>query len=318
MDFALVHWRRYAAEKRPMPAVEARPLLMAVQPTGAHDRVVKVVVPYGLHRLVYSVELGVLARLVSVGALQTNPAPCRWVLLLYKGNAMPGLVGRPLDPSAPYSDYRGTGYTPIYTTAGAYFNQMEAEEELTLLPARRGKKTAVVNSDDEREDAKPRPKPPRRPRAKKKQAVEEKEEDEEEQDTPAVVEVEEVLSDDTEYDSEGYAKPKKPKRAPTRPRARKRVQRPEHVEYRASVRAEQAADVAPTFAADHLGDAFCMVLAQLLGEAKRAGALGADSSVFFHPQRGWLEALAAQARAAGSPRIAAAAEAESRRAAVRA
>jgi hypothetical protein len=296
-----------------MPPVEARPLLMAVQPASAHERVVRVVVPYGLHRLVYSVEWRALARLVSVGALRVDPKPCRWVLLLVKGSAMPGLVGVPFDPSAPYTDYRGTGYTVLYRTAGAYFNQMEAEEELKRLPARRGKKTAVVDSDDEREDAKPRPKPPRRPRAKKKQAVEEPKQEE----VPAVVEVEEVSSDDTEYDSEGYPKPKKPKPKATRPRARKRVQKPEHAEYRAGVRAEQAAEVVPTFAADHLGCEFCTVLAQLLGELKRAGALGPDSSVFFHPRRGWLEALAAQARAAGNPRIAVAAEAEFRRAAAR-
>lgn len=271
-----------------MPPIAASALLRPALAGELDGRVVKVVVPFGMHRMVYTVPTYCVQRVVRFGALRADAVPTQWIALQSKSNnGMPGPTFAPAPPDDTPLNLRGTGYTLLYKTAGAYFNSLGAEEELKHLPQRGGKKTAVVTSDDERADAAGLAPPPA----------------EEEDDDAAASDA----SSDTSLDSDGQPKPKKPKRKkPAKPRGRRKVsvQKPAHMEYRKLVRSKQSLDVTPVYSADHLGEQFCMVLAQLLREFTRVGNFTPETCAFLHPQREWLEALAEQARVAGNDRLA--------------
>jgi hypothetical protein len=226
-------------------------------------------------------------RAVAMSALRPDAKPTQWLVLLSKHGAGPTFA--PASSTAP-PDLRGTGYSLLYKTAGAYHNSMGAEDELKKLPSRGNKRTAVVTSDDERADEEGTAPPPA-----------------EDEGGAAASDA----SSDTSYDSDDQPKPKKPKRKkPVNPRARrkKRVQKPAHVEYRSFIRSRQSLDNVPAFSADHLGSELCMVIAQLFREFTRVGAFTASTSAFLHPQAAWLEALEGQALASGNQWMAQAAQ----------
>ena len=256
-----------------MPPIDARSLLRPAPAGELDERPVKVVVPFGLHRLVYTVPMYCVKRVVHVDALRSDAHPTQWLVL----QSQCGTDTIPASRSPP--DLRGTGVSLLYKTAGAYHNSIDAENELKHLPSRGNKRTAVVTSDDERADQEGTP-----PSAK------------EEEDGAAASDA----SSDTSYDSDDQPKPKKKKcKQPSKPRARrkKRVQKPAHVEYRSSIRNQQSIDNVPTFSADHLGSELCMVIAQLFREFTRVGTFNGLTSVFLHPHADWLEALEVQATA---------------------
>ena len=256
-----------------MPPINTLSLLRPAPASELDERVVKVVVPFGLHRLVYTVPMYCVKRVVHVDALRSDAHPTQWLVL----QSQCGTDTIPASRSPP--DLRGTGVSLLYKTAGAYHNSIDAENELKHLPSRGNKRTAVVTSDDERADEEGTA-----PSAK------------EEKDGAAASDA----SSDTSYDSDDQPKPKKKKcKQPSKPRARrkKRVQKPAHVEYRSSIRNQQSIDNVPTFYADHLGSELCMVIAQLFREFTRVGTFNGLTSVFLHPHADWLEALEVQATA---------------------
>ena len=258
-----------------MPPIDARSLLRPAPAGELDERPVKVVVPFGLHRLVYRVPMYCVKRVVHVDALRSDAHPTQWMILQSKHGTDTTL---PASRSPP--DLRGTGVSLLYKTAGAYHNSIDAENELKRLPSRGNKRTAVITSDDERADEEGTAQPSAK----------------EEEDGAAASD----FSSDTSYDSDDQPKPKKKKcKQPSKPRARrkKRVQKPAHVEYRSSIRNQQSIDNVPTFYADHLGSELCMVIAQLFREFTRVGTFNGLTSVFLHPHAEWLEALEVQATA---------------------
>jgi hypothetical protein len=263
-----------------MSTVKSNALLRPLPEQFIPEEKIRVVCNFRTTTLVVVMCLRSLERLMGLAFLTRSPPACKWVICAKRNSKL--TVKIPMDSSFDFKVLKEEGLRMIYSTAGCYYNSTDAEKELSNIPVRRGKNSAVVTE------------------------VEIPKDDEDDDD-----EVEQQ-SDDTEYDSDDQPKPKKAKplleskkKKKKKPKQKsKRKQIPENASYRDSIVCEQAKETQlKTFTFNRVGNELAFVFGQLL-RAYTDKETFDGAEVFLYNEAFWLERLKAQALACGNKSIA--------------